>query len=126
MINGGFTNNEISRALKIDSKTVRNYRGEKKDVKPRKNSVKSPPQKENKISNGAGDGSGGEINQNENIGSGGEEIEFIGGKEDMTKKDSETKEEANTELNLCGNCNKEVKGTPEKCPHCGSEFDYSD
>lgn len=130
MINGGFTNTEISRALNIGVKTVKNRRENyvqnteiNEPNKQPKNGSRTPD------NNGDQDRGGGATGESEDpvtieSGGSGEEIEFIGGKKNMNKKEGdEASSEANVEMNICESCGGKVKGEPEKCPHCGAVFE---
>lgn len=123
------SNPEISRALGISENSVKRYRNGgdhkivKKIVKSKKKAgnrggATDPGNIETENGKGGAPAPAGNIDTVK-----GEKIEFIGGKKDMDKK---TDSEAEDSFNICGSCGAEVKGTPEKCPSCGAEFDYSE
>lgn len=119
----GFAVKEIARALQVDPKTVRTYLKEKKENVgtdgSNKGDIKSPKrEKSDKDEAGDNSGSKGSESNDKEIGSNKEKLEFTGGLKDMADKET-----GGGTVNLCGNCNAEVKGTPKYCPSCGAEFE---
>lgn len=148
MINQGFSNGEIARALKVSDESVRKYRsGSNKNVQNR--DVKKGRGSTESIKHGGGnqpsindrdqdpggkpgdqntvDISSGESTPSEgSTGDPGSKrgITFVGGKKSMSKKEgSEAKEEDEYQ---CYNCD-HVQGSPfTECPKCGASNNFEE
>lgn len=126
----GLDSPEISRALGISENSVKRYKngGEKTVKKIVKSKKKAGGSRGNNIKpadkSPVSERQSSDRNQDPStINGDNEKIEFIGGKKNMSDKKTS---EAEDSFNICGSCGAEVKGTPEKCPSCGAEFDYSE
>lgn len=136
LIDQGFSNGEISRALKVSDETVRKYRGDNNvkksetnkeaDKSSRKQRFRDSRDNRNKKRQRKSehnipsvDTTGSEPGINGSTGDTGERINFVGGRDPMAKK--EDSEEFEYE---CENCGHEFNGKPSHCPKCGIELEY--
>lgn len=138
LIDQGFSNTEIARAIGVSGETIRKFRGGNNIVKKRKknngaseisrkrgdrntrdNRGKSRKREPKPVDTDPSAIGSGPINLKEPERETGENgINFIGGKKTMGKETDPEKEWT------CPSCGAEFNGTPEKCPSCGKELDW--
>ena len=97
MIHSGCNDSEIAQEVGISEDTVRNYRSDQKNAYEE---------------------------DSEDIQEEPKQINFVGGTKHLEKEEEpEEKKEFEWE---CESCHGEFDGKPERCPHCGSELEWSD